>query len=418
MAGAMVVFRDRREALGILTPDDFYTPAIGQLWGVMQGLHDDGAPIDMVTIGDVYSKNAWQLEPGFLAHLAANTPGYPAQQHIEIILRHSAARRLIKLATESIDELYNRADPYEVMDGIGSSLGSIDVPLMNHKQLARPIEEVIENAEATAPWVIPGLFRKDWRVIVVGGEGHGKSVLSRQIGICASQGIHPFMHRPIPPIRVLIIDLENPDAAVAETGEAMIRQAKIDANGTYDRDRIMYHSRIDGIDLRNRRDRAEIENEIIMQQPDLVIIGPAYLMTPKHVYGGRQENDEDATLPVLLVLNDLRKRYGFALMMEHHAPNGNGPAREMRPMGSSLWRRWSEIGIAMAQVKDSKPAVYNLLRYRGDRLRNQWPTSINVDLTWPWAPNWVGGMPKIEDVDVPLPIPTMPPIIPADTEAF
>lgn len=404
IAGAVAVFRNERDMLDQLTPEDFYIPQVGQLWGAMQDLHDHGATIDHVTLGDVYAQKGWEFDASWFVSLQANTPSAPRMEHVEIILRHATARRLIAAANESIEQLYGRADPYEISDDLGSAMDVIGSPKSTGVQLSRTIEDVIEHAEETSPWVIPGLFRTDWRVIVVAGEGHGKSVLSRQIAICASQGIHPFTHRPIDPIRVLIIDLENPDAAVAETGERMIRQAKVDANGTYDAGRVMYHSRIEGIDLRNRRDKAEIENEIAIHRPDLVIIGPAYLMTPKHLNGGKLENDEDSTLPVLMIMNDLRKRYRFAMMIEHHAPNGNASGREMRPMGSVRWRAWSEIGISMSWRKDSKPATYDMWRYRGDRLKNQWPDVIAQASVWPWDGSWPHGMPSLVPPPVGLPM--------------
>lgn len=404
IVGAIAVFRDRREMLDLLVPDDFYLPENGRLWGVMQVLRDQGSAIDQVTVGDIYALNAWPFDVAWFVHLQAATPGAPRIEHVEIIMRHAAARRLIKMAGESVDELYNRRDPYEVADDIGSALVQVSAPAATNQQLARSIEDVIMNAEASAPWVIPGLFRLNWRVILVGLEGHGKSVLSRMIGICASQGIQPFTMRPIKPIPVLVIDLENPDDAVAETGERMIRQAKISANGTYDPERIKYHQRLDGIDLRTRRDRAEIENEIAIHRPKLVILGPAYLMTPKHVYGGHQENDEDSTMPVLRILNELRFRYGFALLIEHHPPN----SREMRPMGSVRWRSWPEMGISMVPAKNSR-TTFELERFRGDRLTNSWPDTVSMSQVWPWDAAWKHGMPMIDE-QVNVPANTMSPL--------
>lgn len=404
ICGAMIVFRNRREVLTQLAPDDFHRPDLGKLWGVMQELHWGGSAIDQVTVSDVYEREAWNFDVGQFIHLAAVTIGVH-DEHFRIIQKHSVARKLIRICADAVSELYDRADPYEVTDRLVDTLAHLDTPVTN-VQLAQVLEQVTAD-EDSAPWVIPGLFRRDWRVVIVGGEGHGKSVLSRQIAICASQGIHPFIQeRKIPPIRVLIIDLENPLAAVAETGAPMIRQAKITAGADYDPTRVMFHSRIDGIDLRTRRDRSEIENEIAIHRPDLVILGPAYLMLPKHSHGGHHESDEESTMPVLSILNDLRKRFGFAMLIEHHAPNGSGAARDLRPMGSSVWRRWSEIGISMtkkrADQQSEVPAFY-LHRYRGDRLRNDWPDKVSYGTVWPWEATYDHGVPAIgTQVDLPF----------------
>ena len=395
IAGSAIIFRDRRDVLDALDPEDFYNQDLSRLWGVMQHLRQSGASIDQVSVADEYADKGWPFDLTRFIHLTNVTIG-ANDHHVGIVLRHSMARRLIGVNAETTDELYKRADPSTVADEIVSRVGAIGVPTQGREQLARTLDDVVDNAEKSTPWIIPGLFRRDWRVVIVGGEGQGKSVLTRQIAVCASQGIHPFTHQRIDPIRVLIVDLENPDAAVAETGLPMLRQASITAGDDYDPSRVRYHQRLDGIDFRSRRDRAQIENEIQIHQPDLLIIGPAYQMLPKKMNGGHSENDEEATLPVIRAINELRSRYGCAVLIETHKGHGN----DMRPRGSSLWLGWSEIGIALTPSKEHRGTL-NLERYRGDRLLNAWPDSISRAQDWPWSATWKHGMPK---TDAPLPI--------------
>jgi replicative DNA helicase len=86
-------------------------------------------------------------------------------------------------------------------------------------------------------------------------------------------------------------------------------------------------------------------------------------------------------------LDDLRGRYGFALILEHHAPHGPAKDRQMRPFGSSLWLRWPEFGIALRRDPNDKTAL-NVGRWRGDRVKASWPDRLVRGKTWPWNGRW------------------------------
>jgi replicative DNA helicase len=249
---------------------------------------------------------------------------------------------------------------------------------------AQTMDDLLLTAEHDAPWVIPGMIRQDWRVLLVAAEGIGKSVILRQIAMMAAQGIHPFRCDEIEPIRTLIVDLENPIASVAETGARMVthlRQAKGDR---YDPRRCKIFRRPGGIDPRTRHDRGELEREIIGQKPDLVCIGPAYKMLHRRPQKGGMESHEEATDPVLQILDDLRTRHDFALMIEHHAPQGYGAQRDMRPYGSQRWLAWPEIGLSL-KLNLQERNTWDLGRHRGDRMVTDWPVSLSRGTVWPWS---------------------------------
>ena len=129
-------------------------------------------------------------------------------------------------------------------------------------------------------------------------------------------------------------------------------------------------------------DRSELEREIIAHRPDLVVIGPVYKLSHRR----DRESYEDATEPVLRILDDLRTRHGFALLMEHHAPQGSQGIRDIRPFGSQRWMAWPELGIGLRPNQDKSGLT--LMRWRGDRLRNLWPDEIRRDSVWPWVGYW------------------------------
>jgi hypothetical protein len=347
-----------------------------------------------VTVADELRQMGAPLEdPGVLVSLMNSTPNFTQVGHYgQIVVRHSTARRLMGLASEVGDRIAAYADPYEVSDELQAKLGQLDIPVTSDRQQARTLDEIVADSDRMAPWVIDGLLRTDWRLVLVALEGSGKSTLFRQIAACAAQGIHPLRFKRIEPVRVLIVDLENPAAAIAETGDMLVKRLRQDVGDAYQPGNLRVFMRPGGMDLRTRHDRTELEREITVHKPDLVVIGPAYKMLYRR--DGRQgtEGHEEATDPVLRVLDDFRTRHSFALMIEHHAPQGYGESRVLRPYGSQRWLGWPEIGLTMRQ--QGEPWQYVVGRFRGDRLQSDWPTELHRSdrmapgHVWPWEGRW------------------------------
>jgi replicative DNA helicase len=246
------------------------------------------------------------------------------------------------------------------------------------------LDEFLDRPQSERPeWVIPGLARVGWRVMVVAAEGVGKTVLFRQIGLAAAQGIHPLNFRTMTPCRTLIVDLENPDDSIIDVCEPIRQQAKKFDPRSYDADRAWLWHRPGGINLRKRKDRADLEAVIAHVHPTLVCLGPIY----KSYRVEARESDELAGAEVMAVFDDLRTRYGFALMLEHHAPKGSGGARDLMPYGSSLWLRWPEIGLKLTPATEDN-SLMTVGRWRGDRLENEWPAELERSQPWPWKGLW------------------------------
>jgi len=365
-----------------LGPDDFYDAGLRRMWHAVGELHREGHVIDVVTIGDFLRRNGSEFDAARALSMMSNSLR-PGDDHVAVILRHSVARQVMTLCREGLQSAMDLADPYELADRVSTGLSSIDVPIVVGNRAARTLDDIVASAEDLSPWVVPGLLRQDWRAVIVAGEGRGKSTLLRQIAACAAQGVHPLRHTPTSPISVLIVDLENPAAAIAETGGRLIDQLRVSVRD-YEPARLRVLMRPGGIDLRTRHDRAELERELALQRPQLVVIGPAYKMLHRREQSRGSESYEEATDPVLRVLDDLRTRYSFAVLIEHHAPQGYGSSREMRPYGSQRWLAWPEIGIGLRPDGDDML----LTRWRGDRMAADWPTHIRRNQVWPWTGIW------------------------------
>jgi replicative DNA helicase len=119
-------------------------------------------------------------------------------------------------------------------------------------------------------------------------------------------------------------------------------------------------------------------------QPDLVCLGPLY----KAYQRKGTETDEQAVAELQATFDDLRTRYGFTLLLEHHAPQmDSGGHRHMRPYGTSLWLRWPDLGLGMERDDPDNPdnRAVTLRRWRGDRMTNSWPKRLEQGIQFPWV---------------------------------
>lgn len=239
---------------------------------------------------------------------------------------------------------------------------------------------LLEEDDDSYDWVIPGLLERQERVIVVAAEGVGKTMLARQIALCAAAGLHPFTLSKMPPIRTLTIDLENPARIIRRTSRDIMAAAKRFGhvkNVTAD---ILIKPA--GLDLLKASDRAVVEQAIEETKPDLLLMGPLYksFVDP----GGR--TSESVAIEVAKYLDSLRDYYGCAMWLEHHAPLGSSMgSRELRPFGSAVWSRWPEFGLSLTPDPTSTEGyVYNVSHFRGARDRRKFPTKMRRGKVFPF----------------------------------
>ena len=378
-AAAMVAVENIR-------PDDFYSPTNSAVFAAIRDMVHIGHGIDAVTVCSRLNK------PELVSQLSTMMLNAPSASNIldyvRTVVTHSASRRLMSNLDTALSELSENINPYQVANQVekaAANLGSVG----GTEPEAVTISELALTAEQLAPPVIPGMMNLDYRTIVVAEEGSGKSMLLRTIAMAASQGFHPFSHQRIEPVRALIVDLENPAQAILQTASPFMHYLGSRDPEGYDEDRLKIWRRPAGIEIRRLEDKAELQREIAAHRPQLVCIGPIYKMYRR----GSNESYEDSADEAMAVLDDLRTRYGFALVMEHHAAKGRqGEKRDLSPMGSQRWMAWPEIGISL--YKDQQdPTMMHVKRYRGDRLGGvDWPTRLVRDKNWLFDGIWDGGI--------------------------
>jgi replicative DNA helicase len=377
----------------VLTPNDFYLPRMRQMVAAVLDLWRSGEAIDVTTVS-AWLRSAGQLDTvggdmGIMETLGGAGFVGNAGSYMSRVAECASYRRLIESCRDGMDAAYAQTlPPGDLADWVGQAAADAQIAdTMEVPDDLTTMDSFLDRPTSSRPpWVVPGLARVGWRVMVVASEGVGKTVLFRQIGLAAAQGVHPLHYRPIPPVRVLIVDLENPDDSIIDVCEPIRRQTMAKVQDGYDSDRAWLWHRPGGVNLRKRKDRSELEAVLAHVKPDLVCLGPIY----KSYRVEARESDELAASEVMAVFDELRTRYRFALMLEHHAPKGSGGYRDLMPYGSSLWLRWPEIGLKLTP-KDDENRVMVVGRWRGDRLKNAWPMELERSQPWPWAGIWPEG---------------------------
>lgn len=392
LLGAMLLSRDAAErALDTLNPEDFYRVAHSHIFRAIGVLYERGEPTDAVMVAEELDRRGVMKivgDPSVLIALQSNTPSTGhAADYARIVEEHALLRRTIAMAEEVIDIAYHVPDdPTSMMEQATSDIVTVasSLDVVQTKQLSMTMDDFLDDAPNMAPWVIPDLIRQDWHLIVTAPEGAGKAVLMRSMAMSAAQGLHPFRHNDIDPIRTLIVDLENPAQAIYETA-SILRTTLATYSHEYHPDNCRIWSKRGGMNVRNRRDRSALRREIAKYRPKLVCIGPLYKMQIRE----RGESYEQVAAEVIMILDDLRTKYDFALIIEAHAAKGGGGAekRPLWPMGSELWTASPDIGIGLrptANPRDIQGEETDLTveRWRGDRMKNTWPKRIERDPHW------------------------------------
>lgn len=231
------------------------------------------------------------------------------------------------------------------------------------------LDDVLNTDEPDHDWLVDGLLERGDRTIITGGEGQGKSTLFRQVGVQLASGIHPFTLEQTEPVTVMFVDCEN-SRRQTRRHLGPLRAA---AGDNYRPGFLRFGFRPDGLDLTLTPDRDWLRERLDIEHPELLLLGPSYKLATG------DPKDEPTARTVALYLDKLRAEYAITLVIEAHVPYGEGGknSRPIRPYGASLWSRWPEFGIYLAEDG-------TLTHWRGAREERAWPTKLQRDgEPWP-----------------------------------
>lgn len=375
-------------------PSDFYAPDHQTVWATVLELHDRGQPIDVVTVGEATSG---RIADGLLFDCFNATPAVSAaSRYAEIVVEASRRRKLMHHLASLSDRLYDE-DADSVLADLEPDQGAlVRDPSRSVDGLSR-LDEFLAVARShtdVRDWLIPHTLKPRWRQVFVAGEGVGKATLLRFLGLHVASGRNPWNPTQwIVPRRVLNVDVENSDETIAhQIGLANVDR-RVEAEAA---DHFFVWHREGGINLRDRRQRAEFERVLQQTRPEILIAGPLYKMFRR----GRGEDQEEATIEFLQLIDDFRVRFDMAILLEHHAPHGQGGhRREMRAAGSSALMRWPEHGIGLEiggnPLPDDQFMEINVTRFRLDRIPMNFPTKLyrgKSTQSTAWQGHWPNGI--------------------------
>lgn len=377
----------RKEARRILDRDDFFHPTRIAMWDAMSQLDRDQQPVDLYSLKaatdgirggmDVLLRLVGhQAIPDNVATYANTVRGWAVRRR----LWDEAMR--VKQQAENVD-----IDPAGLASQVATRFAQLRDEGSIEDAQSITLGELLDSPDDEPDWIVPGLLERGDRFILTGAEGLGKSYLLRQIAIFAAAGLDPFDLSPIPPRKVLIVDCENSERQVKRKARAVVDLAQRLGTGRPEQVNLLCVGRID---ILQDKYLATIHREIDTIQPDIIVIGPIYAMSPKALM-----TDDDA-VPVLAALDTLRER-GACLLMEAHAGHSVGEGgRNFRPRGSAALMGWPEFGYGLKPVSQG---FADLVPWRGDRDSRNWPDRLKHDrdgIRWlindhpdsqaPWSP--------------------------------
>lgn len=388
-------------AVEVLEPGHFYRPAHQVIYGAMVAMYAAGQRVDPVTLRAELQANdemrvlgskgaGYLLELYQIPTVAVSVPHYAG-----IILGCAARRALLAAGWQLVREAGDTAtEPMRLLEDARARLDGVLADTASRPVRAMTHDECLAAAPPEGEALIPGLLKRQERVVVIGPEGAGKSYLSLQVAYAAAAGVHPFVWtREFDPVRVLVMDFENSDDIVLDRmrlfGGIASRHAR------WKPENLLMHRQPEGVNLADPREAAALAGVVRKAAPQLIVAGPIYKMTGE----AEGEGMNAAHRKVASFLDRLRARHGCALWLEAHTPYGARDDKAYRPEGSNIWSKWPEFGIALkaATVKHGGAEGLDVAYYRGNRAAGRdWPSWIthNHEWGWPWMANWKNGVPQ------------------------
>jgi hypothetical protein len=398
LLGALMAAPDKAESCGVspadLSPGPGHDLILSAILTVYERTHsaDPVLLLDELRGRDQLSRlGIGGDRGGSYLHTLLTSGSAPLAGHYARLIREATIRRRVwEIGTRLVQRAEEQPDVETLLDQAADMEAAlamlVDEPVDAEAPIPglSPVREFLAEQSGPHQWVIPGLVERADRVMLVAGEGLGKSVLARQVCALLAAGRHPFRPKEaITPRRTLLIDLENPPALVHRGLRDVVGRAQ--AEGVDVGERFWRWTAPGGMDLRQAADRALLARAVERARPDLIAIGPAY----KAFTGRAGDTHESGPAEFGAAIDHLRARYGCAFWIEHHLPKGDGTARRSEPIGSSYWLRWPEFGLVLRRAPGADPKLYLLDRFRGDRDVRAFPDRLIKGVSrFPWTADY------------------------------
>jgi hypothetical protein len=363
-----------------LSGQDFYALKHQLVWQALCDVVAHDGRADMTTVHARLQEAQHLSQVGgvvYLSDLQIGTNPASATHYAAIVKDRALRRKIIDASVRASQEAYESQDAAEDIAARVEAGFTSAVPDKVHSEQTMDFDEFLAQPVPEHQWVVPNLLAKGDRLVLTGFEGLGKSVLMRQLLVCAAAGMDPFRGFATRPAKCLLVDCENPKSIMIASLARLRSAVETHMRRKVDPKRLKVQRRPEGIDLGSPVDRLWLQRLVAKHQPDLLAIGPAYKM---HM-GGAGAREEDLARQVASTLDHIREQVGCAVILEHHSPHTapGAKTRSVRPIGSTLWLRWPEFGIGICYAQDSnavKERRVELQHWRGQREMREWPVEL------------------------------------------
>lgn len=367
-----------RDVEGLVSGDDFTDMRHGVVFDKLVNAITAGAPIDVVAVdGHFHEWGVGSLNPADVWRWVdpERMFRHHAFQYAQVVRADAVRRRLSTVVAHTSERLQAGEPPLDVASSALTALTDLVDGSASGGIVAKPLRDVLAG-EDSYDWIIPNLLERQDRLVVTGAEGAGKTMWMRQLALLSAAGVHPVTFKRIDPVNVLVVDAENTERQWRRATRWIAQSAASD--GVRDPADVVHLAAGHRIDITKGSHLSEIHRLIDIHKPDVLFIGPLYKLVSKAI------NSDDDAAPLIVALDSLRER-DVALVMEAHAGHAVGASgyRDLRPRGSSALLGWPEFGLGLRPSQDTE-GVVDVVRWRGDRDRREWPKQMYRGSLYPW----------------------------------
>jgi hypothetical protein len=215
--GALLIDKTAMTNLnGLLVAPDFYLEAHQQIFTACLDLSSQSTPIDILTVTEQLRRQKRLDKIGgafYIVDLTNRTVSAAnIEYHARIIKQKSLERQLIRIASQTIKDVYEgRGDIFDLYDQVHAQT-RIFSPNAMFRRLDMTASVSTGALEPPRRMICGSLLRESDVAFLFGGEGTSKSVLAFQIGEAAASGQNLFQselfRNECPPLKTLIFDFE------------------------------------------------------------------------------------------------------------------------------------------------------------------------------------------------------------------
>lgn len=379
-------------------PEHFYHPGHQKIAAAITQLYLDDQSTDAVAVAGLLDSLGLLDDAGGAAGVAqAASASFAAldfsklRTHCDRVKDLAAMRVGLAGAVELRGMAIETQNPTELAERFRHFADEIDMQLMSAAldEDEYQITDLLSIAREGYDWLVDGVLERGDVFMLTAGGGAGKSLFMLQFCMQCSAGIHPFAPgRRIRRLRTLYCQVENTPNEEGRRVQSMVAAA--DKVG-WDREGFTAWMPKEGINLTTPQGMASLRSKIKKHKPEIVVLSP---WKDFHDGFGGAQGGEPEFMKVKRQLDTLRRKEGFALLIEAHASGakpGSQDPDDYRPRGTVAQSNWATYGFCLIPLKKDNltvPGRFIFGQWRGPRDRTrQFPKQMWEGSIWPWMPD-------------------------------